>query len=114
MSPFFRKCPSTDPTSIGNILKDMGVINDKVLLQALNELKKNEDLALGEMLVQMENCTTEQRDFALAKQKAMRGKLPHKDAVNIVGRAVEKSKGVVQGIDELGLLARTAAKNGSP
>ena len=64
---------SGDPTSIGSILLQMGVVTPDQLVQAVEDQRKLQvDALLGKILVANGFCTAGQLEVAMAAQKSMR------------------------------------------
>lgn len=64
--------PEDDPTSIGNILIEMGFIDSVDLTLMVNDFKRSKDKMLGEYLVKHTSLTVKQLEAALACQRDMR------------------------------------------
>ena len=66
--------PKTDPSSIGNILIEMGTITANELMEHVRSFKlsSHNGERLGEYLVRESCLTMEQLEIALDKQKRMR------------------------------------------
>jgi len=65
--------PTTDQTSIGAILMNMGAVTREQIEDVIEEQRKlREDALLGRLLVARGYCTQEQFDIAMAAQTSMR------------------------------------------
>lgn len=64
--------PEDDPSSIGNILIQMGFINYNDLERMVKEFKMSKGEMLGEYLVRHTQLTVEQLEMALIRQQNMR------------------------------------------
>jgi len=104
-----RQTPEEDPTSIGNVLIEMGLCKQVDVDSALQLLQEKK---MGEALLDLGKISSDQLNLALAKQKALRGELGHKELKRMVERTVAKSNGLTKGLDELNLLTQAAVKNG--
>jgi hypothetical protein len=84
--------PKDDPTSLGAILVSMGTITDEDLSEAVEMLQRSSiERQIGNQLVVLDKCSTEQVDIALAAQEKMRsGK--HGQAVAVVDIALARKK----------------------
>ncbi|MGW8179337.1 MAG: hypothetical protein ACWGQW_11335 [bacterium] len=65
--------PEDDPTSIGNILIQMGFISHNDLSRMVKEFKISKEEMLGEYFVRHTQLTVEQLEMALIRQQNMRG-----------------------------------------
>jgi len=65
--------PENDPTSIGNILVDMGVITQEKLQKLGDEFRAQREEMFGQFLVRNAGISQDQLELALIKQKQLRG-----------------------------------------
>ena len=73
MWPFSRRVHSYDPvaTSIGNVLKDMGLISDADLREAASQQTRHKE-KIGDVLIRMGVLTRDQLVHGLDVQRALR------------------------------------------
>ena len=65
--------PEDDPSSIGNVLVSMGVLDKETLDKLLVEFRRKKDELLGEFIRDKIGCTEGMIDLALMRQTRMRG-----------------------------------------
>jgi len=71
-----------DPTSIGNILIDMGLIVKDELERLAEEFNKSDkDELLGQFLLRYTNISAEEIELALIRQRRMRGETVNYDTI---------------------------------
>jgi hypothetical protein len=75
----FSQSPHEDPTSIGNLIVDHGILNRKDFSRLLEIFKSKEDKLLGQFIMEHTNMTKEQLEYLLLKQKTMRRRIGHSD-----------------------------------
>lgn len=66
------KSPACDPTSLGSLLLNSGLVSSKQLDEALHFQQDNADLLLGEALVRMGVLSREMLEAALMQQELAR------------------------------------------
>ena len=66
------KDPGCDPTSLGNLLLEKGLVTPKQLSEAVHFQQNNADLLLGEALVRLGVITREVLEATLAQQEMVR------------------------------------------
>jgi len=98
--------PADDPTSIGNILIDMGVLDRETLQRFVEEFKQNKDELLGEFICrktknQPHQINESMIELALMKQRRLRGN----NGCGSVQRALEAARNsqmrVVSKVEEM-------------
>jgi hypothetical protein len=82
-----------DPTSLGSILLDWGVITEADLRRALKEQEtlRGDDL-LGRLLVASGACTEDAIKTALSAQTSMRAAGKHKHAMAVANLAISRRR----------------------
>ena len=66
--------PAEDPTSIGNILVEMGLLNQEQLVELVAKFREKHDELLGEFIVRNAPGITEEHvELALIRQQSLRG-----------------------------------------
>jgi hypothetical protein len=88
------KGPSKDdPTSLGNVLLELGIITQEQLDHALKEQEtlRGDDL-LGRLLIASGACTEEEVMMAMSAQESMRAKGKHKCAMAVADLALERRR----------------------
>ena len=87
-----------DPTSIGNILLELGLISR---LQLSEALRWQEEHLLGKILVEHRMITQESLDMALLKQRLARGNMTAKE------KRVEATRLLNQTLEAAGAMRRS-------
>ena len=82
-----------DPTSLGNILLEWGIITREALERALKEQQtlRGDDL-LGRLLVAGGACTEHEINAAMSAQKGLRAAGRHKRAMAVADLAMERHR----------------------
>ena len=70
--PKVKSLPACDPTSLGCLLRDKGLVDSQQLLTALQFQVENADLLLGEALVRLGIISREILEVMLAEQNPRR------------------------------------------
>lgn len=105
----FHKKPELDPSSIGNILVQMGALNQDELEQMVAEFIMLKEQKLGEYIIQNSHVTQEQRDLAILRQKMMRGKANGKTIDELLELSETSSQKVQSSVEDLQAVAQAAA-----
>lgn len=101
MGFFKRKDPEEDPSSIGNVLISMGLISESELYGIIEEFKASKEELLGEFIVRKSRITEYQLEFALIKQKIMRGEGDRKLYDRLLQISQQSGKRVCDSLDDL-------------
>ena len=102
-----RLPPEDDPSSIGNVLVSMGVLDKETLKQLVEEFRRKKDELLGEFIRERTGCTEGMIDLALLRQNRMRGDngaSAVQKAINIVRRTQTR---IVVKVEEMAAAATT-------
>jgi len=67
-----KEIPAYDPTSLGSLLRDRGLVSDAQLSQALQFQVENADLLLGEVLIRLGIISREVLEATLTEQDLRR------------------------------------------
>lgn len=103
--------PENDPTSIGNILVAMKVIDRQRLDELVREFKANKEELLGEYICREAKISQSIIDLALAKQKHLRGdKYGLRDALNIAHKSQTRIVAKVEKAATLAFWVKANAK----
>ena len=96
------KRPEEDPTSIGNVLVDLGFITVQDLERAVREFKELKEEFLGEFLIRKTQLTEDQLHLALLKQSELRGKPPtHSAVVKAFGASLKSNDRLLSTTEEI-------------
>jgi hypothetical protein len=93
--------PTEDPTSLGNILIKLKLIDHNQLETALRVQNENKDLFLGEILVQIEAIERPILRLAIDQQKALRTNSKTEIVSNHLEHATKKVNDVNNAFDSL-------------
>jgi hypothetical protein len=115
--------PEKDPASIGNILVNMGLLTEKELIEIVKDFRAAKDELLGEFIIRKTNekdvengeykytpISEEQIEFALFKQRAMRGKVNGSVLDQAMKIVDVRHRKVMHEADELQAALKVAAK----
>lgn len=102
--------PDKDPTSIGNILVELGLITQNQLVELVSEFQKSKEKLLGEFILEHSNLTLSQIELALVRQKRLRGEISNRLVNHTVQLSNESHKRILQDMHELSITAKAIAK----
>lgn len=102
--------PEKDPSSIGNILVDMGFLDEKRLLDLVAKFQASKDELLGEFIMRHTELMTEQIEIALIHQKRLRSKVNEAMIVHMMEISHNSHQQIMDGIEELVLAAKVEVK----
>jgi hypothetical protein len=83
-----KKNPEKDPTSIGNVLISMGLLDRETIKKLSEEFEKTRGELIGQFIVKHSDVKDDHIKLALMKQKHMRGI----SAVKLMDEMVELSR----------------------
>ena len=100
--------PDDDPTSIGNILVEMGAIEREELSYLVISFKETEDQLLGEYLIsEVKGITKAKISLALMKQRALRNKrISHAAIISSFDTATKTTEEIGSRSEEIASLSR--------
>jgi len=98
------KKPEADPTSIGNIIVNLGFITEEQLSEAVKEFKASKEELLGQFLLRQTPLTESQLKIALDKQDRLR-KPTHATVVQAFNKNRETNDRLVSKTEEIVELA---------
>ena len=101
-----RLAPEDDPSSIGNILVDMGVITRETLKKLADEFKARREELFGEFLIRSAGISQDQLELALIKQKQLRGeKVDMSMLLKVVSISKKSHERLLNKIDSFSIVA---------
>jgi hypothetical protein len=94
--------PKDDPTSLGNLIVEYGLVPADKLEALIEDFKKYAGTMLGEFLVSKNILTTEKLSIILLKQKARRnGGVEHEQVMEALNLATDTQRRVDAQVDRL-------------
>lgn len=102
--------PERDPSSIGNILVDMGFLNESRLLSLIDRFRASKDELLGEYIVRHTELTEEQVEVALMRQKRLRGRTNEAMVARLMEISRNSHRNMMEGVEGLKMATKVAAK----
>lgn len=88
-------------TSVGDLLQRLAVVTDEQLVAAIAKQRKDGGM-LGEILIEMEACTHDDVQFALALQSELRGSSPEEGMQHLVKAQFELRRRANERMETLG------------
>lgn len=101
-----KKSNGSDPSNIGNILLQLGLLTEEQLKQIVQRAQEEQDKVFGQIAIEAGYINQADVDLALAKQAMMRGERTTGLATAIaLGNAMHDR--ISSGIDEISELSKT-------
>lgn len=102
--------PEKDPTSIGNILVEMGLLTEEKLAQLVADFRDAKEELLGEFIIRHTELTTSQVEMALIRQKRLRGRTNEAMVVRLMEISRDAHEKIIDRADQLMIATKAIAK----